>query len=144
MYLPTHLTSYPFSFLSTLSSVCDTQILLVVLPALECDLCARDNILKDNWLSPHKQLSMTNANLGTRVYVWLPCSTLELHCTLDYTCLVCTVSTTVSSHCNNCLNGVWKTLFHGNYPQPQVLLFPSLFHNNPHASGVCSISRSAI
>lgn len=48
-----HASLYPFNFLSffflsTLSSICDTQILPVVLPALECDLRARDNILKDN------------------------------------------------------------------------------------------------
>lgn len=59
-----HPCPYPFNFLSffflsPLSSICDTQILLVVLLALECDLHAIDNILKDNWLSPHKQLSMT-------------------------------------------------------------------------------------
>lgn len=59
-----HTCPYPFNFLfffflSPLSSICATQVLLVVLLALECDLHAIDNILKDNWLSPHKQLSMT-------------------------------------------------------------------------------------
>lgn len=48
-----HASPYPFNFLfyfflSTLSSICDTQVLLVVLPALACDLRVRDNILKDN------------------------------------------------------------------------------------------------
>lgn len=48
-----HPCPYPFNFLSffflsALSSICDAQILLVVLLALECDLHAIDNILKDN------------------------------------------------------------------------------------------------